>query len=402
MISVALSKKIITPLKPCPFCGYSRKELSKGHIDDIESNTLLLQINNEDFIIITLDFLFVSLEFVKELKTRIQNKFGVVEKNIIISATHTHSGPAAFELPTTPNIIGEDYVDFLFNMIIMSIKEAKENISPTKIILKKGAISNIYGNRNVKGGIYDNEGFIIKFINNENKIIASLVNISCHPTILKSDTLYLSSDLLGMVRRNLEEEWESPVIITNGACGDTSSRFFTEDSNYEQVVKFGKQIAEDILNFRYEELINLNEFSAKTVEMPIIYTKSDKFVVEAIEKIENSLNLSNEEKNYNDFVLNILNTKFKKGDYKYTLVSNIYTFNNLRIITIPGELVSVLGLKLKKLSEIKNTIIICYANDYVSYIIDKEQYGKYFETLYTRMAIEQADEFIDKIIDSFN
>lgn len=398
MISVAISKRVITPTEPAPFCGYSRKEFSKGALDDIESNVILIRLKERDLVFITLDFLFVSSEFTTEIKERVNKEFNIPQENIIVSAIHTHSGPAVFKLPTTNELIGENYIRHITYEILDSIKESLAKVEPAKAVIKRGKIHGFYGNRNVKDGIYDDEGIVINFIDRNDNIITSFVNIACHPTILKADTLYFSSDLLGRIRRTLEKKWESPVMITNGACGDTSSRFFTKNAVYEEVINYGDSIANIIDQFDDVYQLELEDFTVECIYLPVEYSKNDSFIEYFFKKVNDDPDDNVIGVIPNKFAKGIIENKFKYGDYKYSLKSYIYTFKDLKIITIPGELVASLGLQIKEVSNNKNTIIIGYANDYVSYIIDEEQYGQYFEVLHTRMGKGKAEEFIDKIL----
>lgn len=398
MISIATVKRIITPLEPAPFCGYSRKELSKGALDDIESNVLLIKLKEKELVIITLDFLFINDDFTEKIKEKIYQEFNIPLENVIVSTIHTHSGPSVFKLPSSNRVIGDSYIEFVLKEIIDSLRISKTKLEPVKVVMKKDKLNGFYGNRNEIDGIYDDEVIVINFINQLGKSVANLVNISCHPTILKADNLYFSSDLLGRIRLKLSELWESPVIITNGACGDTSCRFFTKNSKYDEVVNRGDAIAEIINNFTNGIDLKFDECSIESITMPIEYTKEDIFVKEFFNKIH-----SNSTKNAikgipNEISKSIIENKFKDGNYNYMLKSWIYTFKDFRIVTIPGELVSTLGIKIKEMSNIKNTIIICYANGYVSYLIDENNYGKYFEVLHTRMGKEKAEEFINKIL----
>ena len=72
--------------------------------------------------------------------------------------------------------------------------------------------------------------------------------------------------------------------------------------------------------------------------------------------------------------------KMSMGKIECDLMSHVYVFNKLLIVTIPGELVSKVGLALKQKYHDYHVIIITYCNNYVSYLVDKEDYGKYFES----------------------
>ena len=86
------------------------------------------------------------------------------------------------------------------------------------------------------------------------------------------------------------------------------------------------------------------------------------------------------------------------GSFSMNLISSIINLGEVIIVSLPGDVVSAFGKLIKEAFSDYKVIIICYTNTYCNYLVNKEQYGKYFETFNSRCNEGEADIFIDKVI----
>ena len=89
-----------SPPRPgVPLGGNPRPENANLRVhDDLYANVIYLENKVQRVLMIGLDLLGIKAENCNRIKARIQDITGIPAGNIMISATHTHSGPNAPEL----------------------------------------------------------------------------------------------------------------------------------------------------------------------------------------------------------------------------------------------------------------------------------------------------------------
>lgn len=396
-MKVSFNSQDITPTEPDFFSGYSRSEKNKGVHDPILLNLLSIFSKEYHLYMFSVDLLNVQKEFSDRVTMEINRLYPNANNIVVFSAIHTHSGPAVFDLPSLSHPVNKKLATNLFNSALNLVKVSQTCSSEIdSILLEQGKIEGIYGNRNNQEGYSDKSFLTLKFIK-DGKNVAALVNLACHPTILKAHNLLFSTDLFGVIRTELSEAWQCPVILFNGACGDISSRYFSKDSSFEEVQKQGSEIARAIIKPDIIKEITLDLISYSNHEEVNYYdAKQDEFWLEkvlAIEKSDNQL--------MKNMLTYHLDNKFNKISKQTTLLSKQLIFGDLVILTFSGEVVSEFERYIR--SQIEGpVIIICYEHDYISYMVDEAEYGEYFESYVSRLEKGVADKFVKKVVDIVN
>src|SRR5208282_2025556 len=84
----------ISPRKPLFLAGYPHvPRTSTGIHDKLLASALYLSDGTAPLLLLGVDILFISPQSADLCRKRISTKTGVPARNILISATHTHSGP---------------------------------------------------------------------------------------------------------------------------------------------------------------------------------------------------------------------------------------------------------------------------------------------------------------------
>lgn len=87
-----------------------------------------------------------------------------------------------------------------------------------------------------------------------------------------------------------------------------------------------------------------------------------------------------------------LKEKEKKGGVDVTLKSQIFHLGELDMVTVPGELFSTFGLRLKEHMKGKMGIVWGYANYSAGYIVEKDEFGKGYESMSTPFPPGEAEK----------
>lgn len=399
-MKAAFDKFDITPTTPVYMAGYSRKSKSTGVLDPIEINTLALEIDGMNLIISIFDSIIIEESFVNSIKNEINKKLNIPAENVIIGCIHTHSAPGFFKLAFEDTIVEPELTEKTKENIIESIIKAHNKLEEASVKFEKTMIEGLYGNRNLKNGYADKSVNVLNFYNKHHSLIGSFTNISVHPTILNGNNLLLSADLIGFLRKKLQKDLNAPVLISNGTCGDVSTRFYRNMSGLQELEYTSSSIADQMKNNTVSKVLNLNKPKIATVSMTSVFDKAkDDFNNSELEKLYNKLDTAKEaEYTYLKFLISRLEKKNLLSPYELHLTSTIFKTNELMIITLPGDVNSYFAKLIKESFPDKEVIIIGYSNAYVSYMVECENYGKYFETFNTRLSRNVSDTFINNVI----
>jgi len=366
-MNIAFCKEFINPELPTHMEGYADKISNEQH-DNLEVNTLLIE-SNKTIIFHVLDVILIEKNFSEKVKSILSNKFSIPEDQIVIEATHTHSGPKVSTILYPDINPSNEYLQSIIAAIVKNTEYCLEHKTEAKAFYGTCEVNGFYGNRNDRSLPFNNIVYTLQFRDLSNKPLVSFINISCHPTILSPEERRISRDLIGVLRDEYLRLTEIPAIIVNGECGDVSTRFTRKGQDFTEMERVGKGIADLIVQTNDFKEISLENLSVSSYTLNIDYEQYDGFPK------ENSLIRLN----------------------KHNPTTYLYEADDFRFVTIPGELVYNLGNVLRSESD-KPMFINAYTNGFSGYAVDMEQYGKYYESNMTNYPFGKADEMIEGVI----
>ncbi|UCD57344.1 MAG: neutral/alkaline non-lysosomal ceramidase N-terminal domain-containing protein, partial [Candidatus Hydrogenedentota bacterium] len=101
-LRVGLASIDITPADSLPMGGYiARTEPAAGTHDPLSAKAVSFRQGKTSAMLVALDILYVSEQWARKFRKAVSRKIGLPQKNVLVAATHTHSGPAVFS-PTVP------------------------------------------------------------------------------------------------------------------------------------------------------------------------------------------------------------------------------------------------------------------------------------------------------------
>ena len=92
MVKVGFSQINITPPIGTCLSGYNYERPSKGVHDELFARTLMIDFEGGLLCLVQMDLIGIDEHFVEELFNEVKY-LGIKKDNLIICATHTHSGP---------------------------------------------------------------------------------------------------------------------------------------------------------------------------------------------------------------------------------------------------------------------------------------------------------------------
>ena len=271
----------ITPDKSMFLFGYPHvKRYSTGVHDPLYSSALYLTDGMTQIMFITNDVIFISKAIAARARKRIEEKTGTPASNIMIGATHTHSGPitvdylsneADSEVPKADS----DYIRFLEDQIVAAASGAHQSAAPVRIGLSIADDVGVGTNRRDPAGVADHDVPVLMVKSaQDNSNIACMLVCSMHPTVLHEDSTLVSADFPGMARHYLQERIlgnQCQVLHHTGPAGNQSPRHVTKANTFAEAERLGhilgKAVAEAIDRIEYNDYAEITSRQT-TIDLP--------------------------------------------------------------------------------------------------------------------------------------
>jgi hypothetical protein len=297
-LRVGTASRDISPLKPMFLVGYPHvPRISTGVHDPLLVSAICFDDGETSLLAVALDLLFVSAETVCEWRRAIEQAAGIPASRILISATHTHSGPITAELlawrddPVVP-AIDPEYMAFLKHRVVEAAVTARQSAVPARLAVTAAIAERLGGNRisPVDGPIDPEAGILFARRRDNDEPLAIQMIYSMHPTVMHEDSTLVSSDFPAFTRRYLEAALSgAKVIYHTGPSGNLSPRYHVKAQTFAEAERLGHLLGEAVLRavqaLREEDFADVISLDAVS-ELVAIPSRSYPSVVSARENLQ--------------------------------------------------------------------------------------------------------------------
>jgi hypothetical protein len=217
---LGLSEVDITPSSPMQTVGFGREdELSRGVLHSLSAQVSVWQLASEKCCLVAIDHIGFSKQHAELLRNEIAEIMSISKDKVMLCFSHTHSAPN--------DSIEKAYSDFVDVQIKEAVRGAAGNMTPVKASWGN-ACGDIGVNRRGDSGALDRRIGILKVVDAESgKLRLLLLRLTAHANVLKEDNYLISPDYFGAVRDLLSERYRCMVMLTQGASGNISPRYYT-------------------------------------------------------------------------------------------------------------------------------------------------------------------------------
>lgn len=236
----------ITPREPMFLVGYPHvPRISRGVHDPLYATALCLKTAETALIVVAVDILFVERATAARCRAAIHAATGVASGNILISATHTHSGPVTFEylsMSADPVMTPPDpaYMARFETGIVDAAVEAWRRTVPARVASTAAAVEGVGCNRLSPDGIRDPEAGLLYVTTREGRPLAVLLAYAMHPTVLHEDSLLVSSDFPGFARAAIQRRFPGAAVLYHtGPSGNQSPRYHVRGQTFAEAERLG-------------------------------------------------------------------------------------------------------------------------------------------------------------------
>ncbi|NHJ87461.1 MAG: alkaline ceramidase [Asgard group archaeon] len=431
-------------------------------IKDFKNNYLCFAVAD-----ICMVFQAIKNEVVKRLSNK--NKGALNADNILISAIHTHSGPAGYSYYPTFNIISKGFSKITFETIVngyvQAISRAWDNLKPGKIFINSSELFDCGGQRSreawesnpqeerEKYGDTDKSFTVLKFVDDSGKLFGTMSFFALHSTSVGITNDLISADNRGYASRTLERMFDNdpysynPNFIAafpNANGADVSPNVGQGhppggDEDYRRMKVIGDKLVQktvEMINSKAEEVTGDIRFGQTNVDLANVEIEgTDRktcdgalgasfsgassednaspvpIFVEGLTKDELLGGEVSRKYSFRNKALTFLldfiwhdmdDPEWVKAQgekpillpvgrakyrgmlfYPHIYPFQIFNLGSVSIAAFPGEMTSMAGIRLKNTilkvfqgTNIKHSLLICYANSFSNYTTTREEYSQ--------------------------
>jgi len=403
-----VSKVKITPKKGTPMGGNVRLDnKSRGVHDDLFCNILILNDGNKKICLLGFDLVGLKYVTCSSIKKAISKNTDIAFENIVMFATHTHSGPDTCmrmyngiekEIDEYLLLIEEKIKDEMIRLtkqeyIEVVLKSGKTNITDLsfnrRLIRKNNEVVMNFEQFEIEDiigttGPIDPELLTLSIWNKNNQLIGVLVNFTLHPAILVGLDWLISRDYIDSLDNSLKNKYGSDLVVlfANGAEGNINHLNYKEPNQWRDFretnrigSKLGKYVIENIN--QSHKLQGQIDFVSKVAQLQLREIKPEEIkwanmvMIRDKDKLEDAFD-GIPDKTYAKMVLAM--TKRNEKTYE-TVIQGLF-IDDFAFITFPGEVYVEFGIAVKQATKQNNTMIIGIANSQAGYIPKEEAFSQ--------------------------
>ncbi|HQG78200.1 MAG TPA: neutral/alkaline non-lysosomal ceramidase N-terminal domain-containing protein [Bacteroidales bacterium] len=393
-LRAGFAKTDITPEIPVKLYGYAaRKTYSEGVHDPLSARAVAFENNGRKLLLVSTDLGSFGRDVFTVFQKSIMDRFNLRESEIFLSAIHNHSAPILTLNPERGDPNNIEYTKGLQKKLLDLIGEAFRNMQPVLTGTGTGASpvgvnrremlpdGSITLGRNPYG-VTDKEVLVLKIAAGDGNSLGALYDYATHCTSLGGSSMKISGDILGLSSQFVEKILGGKVITPAfaGASGNIDPWFrvlpgFNEEPGWiPEPVLLGTLLGEEVVHV-YRGIKELKpggeiRTSFETLECPRRETGADQAGAAQPQSPTIPVNI----------------TVASIGD-------------DVAFVGFNVEMITEIGLEIKKGSPFRHTFIITHCNGSSGYLVPAEFYKEGgYEVTTTRFAIGSSDMVVKKAL----
>ena len=324
----------------------------------------------------------MAADFVDEASQRVTKTTGIPRDHLIVAAVHTHSAPGTKQYRDTPFDLKKQgpFIEKVRDAIVESVRQAKSSLQPARVGFGEGkAYVNVnrreyFADRgwwwlghNLEA-VSDKTLAVVKFESMSGKPIALFINYPVHAVVMGSKNYRVSGDLAGATSRFVEQYYQGRkedaprgdagyairlrpgeisdgvvAIWTSGTAGDQNPIAMSDNEDFTMVNAFGKILGEEAVRVAN----NIKTATGARIRG-----------AQRVVTCPGGTLGPGPRKEY----------KFEESPEPVQIRLSLLEINDTALMGISGEVLTNIGLHLKKDSPFSHTIVVTHANGASGYI----------------------------------
>jgi hypothetical protein len=394
----------ITPPEGTPLAGYYSPRGSKTVLDPLFSKALVLDQDGTRVALVVCDLISLPRHTVVEARGLIEKQTAIPGAHVMISATHTHTGPvvaresALDELTGANGDLGRRYTEALPGLIARSVAEAEKRLAPAQAAAAVGREEGLSFNRRFlmrdgtvswnprkldpdivrPAGPIDPDVSVVSFETPRAEPVATYVNFAMHPDTTGGEGI--SADYPGVLSRLLADCKGAGMVtvFANGCCGNLNHRDIRwADAQHgpHEARRIGTVLAGDVC--RTYPLLRTVKAAGLRVKSALVKLPLAPHTPEDVDRAREVVKRAQDPKvPFLEKVkaYRVLDVAARDGKPLEVEVQVIALGDRVAWVSLPGEIFVELGLAVKKASPFPYTLLAELANGSVGYVPDRPAY----------------------------
>ncbi len=282
---VGFSKVNITPRVGVPLCGFGPflNRVSVGVRDRLWARAVAFERAGRRAVVVGCDLIGIASETTGAVRDRVREAVGLEPAEVMISCTHTHSGP-----DTRPGLIGwggtdPPYMELLPGRIAAAVEGAVADLAAAELHHAEVPCEGIGLNREqdrdappleevlrddwrpARPELTDTTCHVLKVVR-EGRLRGFLGYFGCHPVVCSQANRFIHGDFVGVATNLLEREHPGSVgLFLQGANGDINSCVVHKPERESL-------LALDVISARYANAVRRGLDEARPVAVEAVRT----------------------------------------------------------------------------------------------------------------------------------
>lgn len=401
-LQIGYAREDILPNGSIGLSGFTNPDIrrSTGYRDIIYTTCLAISEGSDTILLFSTDVINMSRG--KHIRQKISEKTGVPFSNIMVSATHNHSGPEYIEEPY--------FEDVFVPAFEKAAEKALADLAPATMYGAKASTGEMSCVRHyiTRDGVYvdnstaannpamlaahareaDPEMVVVKIDREGDKKDITLINWQCHPCFSIATDTYISADFIASLRSQVEEKTGSQVIYFTGAAGDVAAKsHLIGAKQYGDPASYGNELADialEALNGTMTKIegsgltINHERFEYQTNRIGLDKLEDAKKVKQMVEQVGSpdgaEVNAYAKSLGFSTARLAVTIVNNSEMPEKATMELNALYLAGLAFVTAPYEMCAQDGVIIKQGSPFEFTVVSTLSNEHYSYFPRKEAF----------------------------
>ncbi len=419
VFTVGAAREDITPVIGTLLFGYNPFNESTSVHDPLQATAVAFAQGDTRAVLFSVTVGGFQNALADELRKTVGDAIGIPAEHIILSATHTHSGPNTVGLEGWGDV-DRAYVDtILLPALCRAAKRAVEALQPAEL-----AVSTVHSEIGINRREQTREGYIALGQNprgcfdptmtciaircrDTKEGIVNLLHYGCHGTAagIRPE---ISRDWSGIMVDRLESESGTMTVYCNGAEGDVGPRLTNGKTtgDFHHVEELGGYAASDAVR-AYKALgvyksgdLKLYRGTVRIPRKPLLPLETAKAKLADYPDPDALYNLGRMEYLYFKSTVDEYEAGCPAYETEMSYPQTILSIGDVAFVPFPFEIFSEVTMRLQEYSPIRYTLSLSNTNGYNAYLPSEDQLvrGGYeiacFRYNCTHPLVDNADQIL--------
>lgn len=424
----------ITPPPGIPMAGQYFERGATGIHDDLYAKAMVIQKKDSKVAIVSCDLVKVTAELVAEARRLVEKSTGIAADHIMISATHSHTGPVILSTSNRYTVKGKSgkllvaYMADLPRLIAESVIEANEALQTASISFGLGYEESISFNRRYymadgtvgwnpgklnpmilqPAGPIDTDVSVLYAESMDGQPISTYVNFADHLDItggleISADLPYTLSNILGKIKG-----FRMITLFGQGCSGNINHvnvKSAEPQFGHAEAQRIGTVLAAEVIKtYTRMRPVTVKSISVmnETVKLPLAEIWADELpkAREIVAKFGQP-----DAAPFMEMVkaFKAIEIHERKGKPMDAEVQVFAIGDQFAVVSLPGEIFTELGMYIKARSPFPHTMVVELSNGSIDYIPDRKAFveGNY-EPISSRCAPGSGEILVEKALEMLN